>query len=512
MITKIDAERKGLRTIDDSNGSSNKLSSIAQAIRTVNPKLVNELGEIDMEALHKLVDGQTVDVSMSAYELQFVGKNIAIHEADTPRTHELKPLLSQSSNFEDTRNVLIIGDNIHALKILYQNYHNSIKMIYIDPPYNRNTDRFVYADQFRQSESEIQELLNLDEDEIQFVFNIFQSQTHSGWLAFMYSRLKLARDLLSNDGVIFISIDDIEMPDLYVVLRELFGHEQVDCFVWRKSGDGRDGKMKNTTTFRKDHEYVLVAFKNKKRLNKSLDFPNWKNKYPNPDNDPRGPYKAGSISRKEEESNPDSANFYEVTSPSGKVFRRQFDVSRTKFEELNNDGRISWGRSGDAVPSIKIFEGEKRETNTSSILLNDGTTTDGSKELDELLGFEGVGQEFRPKPVKLIKKLIQIGTNEKSNDIVLDFFAGTGTTGEACIRMNAEDGGTRQFVLVQLDEEIDKENSPKTFQFCKSRRLKKVIPSITQRRLRSYARAASKSNEMLTHNIDFGVRVFEMVQ
>lgn len=512
MISKFDAKSKGICTVEVLAGSSNKLSSIAQAIRTVDPKLVNELGEIDMEALHTLVDGRTSDVSVTAYELQFVGKNVAIHEADTPRTHELKPILNLSSNFEETRNVLIIGDNLHALKILYQNYHNSIKMIYIDPPYNRNTDRFVYADQFRQSEADIQELLNLDEDEIQFVFNIFQSQTHSGWLAFMYSRLKLARELLSDEGVIFVSIDDIEMPDLYVVLRELFGEEQVDCLVWRKSGDGRDGKMKNTTTFRKDHEYVLVAFKNKKRLNKSLDYPNWKNQYPNPDNDPRGPYKAGSISRKEEESNPESPNFYEVTSPTGKVFRRQFDVSSTKFEELNNDGRISWGKTGDAVPAIKIFEGEKRETNTSSILLNDGTTTEGSKELNDLLGCDGVGQEFRPKPVQLIKKLIQIGTNAKSNDIVLDFFAGTGTTGEACVRMNAEDGGTRKFILVQLDEEIDKVNSPSTFQFCTSRKLPKIIPSITQRRLQRSARTVSKTSEAQIHGTDVGVRVFEMVQ
>lgn len=383
-------------------------------------------------------------------------------------------------------------------------------MIYIDPPYNRESDGFVYSDQFQLTAEELSSRFDCDETEAEFIVNTFAAQTHSGWLAFMYSRLKVARDLLCDDGVMFISIDDVELPNLYVICKELFGDKNIDCFVWRKSGSGRDGKMKNTNTFRKDHEYLLVMFKHVNYLNKAMEYPKWDKEYPNRDNDPRGPYEAGSMSRVEHDSQATHVNFYEVTSPSGKTFRRQFDVSESEFAKLDKDKRIWWGIKGDAVPRIKIFLSEKRSVNSSSIL-EVGTTTEGSKELDKLLGMDGLGNEFRPKPTALIKRLIQLGTRDGGDDIVMDFFAGTGTTGEAVMQLNAEDGGSRRFVLVQLDEKILKSKSPRSVAYCETKRKSKDISSITLGRLRASGGAIKKSKEPYACNTDVGFRVFKLV-
>lgn len=336
---------------------------------------------------------------------------------------------------------LIIGENYDALKNLLVTYTKDgkglIDVIYIDPPYNTEAakgegnnykddveaKKFIYRDKF----------------------------TRNGWLNMMRERLVMARKLLSDTGVIFVSIDDTEQAYLKVLMDEIFGDNMVDVMVWRKSGVGRDGKMKNTTTFRKDHEYVLVAWKKTVGLSKSLEIPNFQNEYKNIDNDPRGAYKAGSISRKEEASNPNSPNYYTVTSPAGKKFTRQFDISEDEFIKLDKDGRIFWGKDNTSVPAIKIFLNEPRYVTTSSIIdYSNMTTTFGSKELDSILNEEHIGDQIRPKPSPLIKKLLQISSQKES--IVLDFFAGSGTTGQAVMELNAADGGNRKCILVTNNE------------------------------------------------------------
>jgi adenine-specific DNA-methyltransferase len=250
-------------------------------------------------------------------------------------------------------NLIIKGNNLLALYTLKSNFAGKVKLIYIDPPYNTGNDSFNYNDNFN----------------------------HSTWLTFMKNRLEVARELLSDDGVIFVQCDDNEQAYLKVLMDEVFGRYQTDCMVWRKSGVGRDGKMKNTTTYRKDHEYILIAYKNFQELNKSLEKPNWVNEQTNPDNDSRGNWLSGSISRTEESSNPNHKNYYTVKSPSGKEFTRQFDVPKDEFEKLDKDTRISWGNNGVNTPRIKIFEEEERETNTSSLILHNGTSTEGKKEI-----------------------------------------------------------------------------------------------------------------------------------
>ena len=219
----------------------------------------------------------------------------------------LKPIDVKDINESGENNILIEGDNFHSLSVLNYTHKELIDVIYIDPPYNTGNNDFVYNDKFIDSED---------------------GYKHSKWLNFMEKRLKLAKNLMSENGVMFISIDDNEAIQLKMLCNRMFGENNTDIMIWRKSGVGRDGKMKNTTTFRKDHEYIIVCYKGEKVLNKIIETPNFVNTYPNPDNDPRGPYKAGSISRTEEASNPNHKNYYTVTTPSGKKITRQFDISK----------------------------------------------------------------------------------------------------------------------------------------------------------------------------------------
>ena len=357
----------------------------------------------------------------------------------------LKEIRDKDINDGGENNIIIEGDNFHSLSVLNYTHKESIDVIYIDPPYNTGNNDFVYNDRF---------------------IDLEDGYRHSKWLNFMDKRLKLAKNLMSENGVMFISIDDNEAIQLKMLCNKIFGENNTDIMIWRKSGVGRDGKMKNTTTFRKDHEYIVVCYKGEKVLNKIIETPNFVNTYPNPDKDPRGPYKAGSISRTEEASNPNHKNYYTVTTPSGKKITRQFDISKEEFERLNSDvvmnedgkfvSRIYWGKNNDAVPSIKTFINELRSITPYSMLLSKGTTTDGTKELNNILN--GDYTAMRPKPSLLIKTLVQLASNKDS--IVLDFFAGSGTTGQAVMELNKEDDGHRKFILCtnnEVSEKIQKE-------------------------------------------------------
>ena len=326
-----------------------------------------------------------------------------------------------------TNNILIEWDNYHSLSILSYTHKWIIDMIYIDPPYNTWSKDFFYNDSYVDKEDEYK---------------------HSKWLNFMSVRLRLAKDLLSKNWVAFISIDDNEFAKLKMLCDEIFWEDKVDVMIWRKSWDSRDWKMKNTTTFRKDHEYIIICFKNIKKLNKLSEVPNFQNDYDNPDNDPRWPYKAGSISRTEVASNPKHKNYYTVISPAWKKFKRQFDIPYELFMELHKDNRIYWWKKWDAVPSLKIFIFEQRFITPYSILLNKGTTTDWTKELNDILKWDY--SFMRPKPISLIKTLIQLWT--KKNSIILDFFAWSWTTWHATMLLNSEDGWNRQYILCTNNE------------------------------------------------------------
>ena len=355
-------------------------------------------------------------------------------------------LLSQFTDLDNELDGLLVNsENFQALNLLKQGYRRQIKLTFIDPPYNREGDDFLYKDAYK----------------------------HSSWLSLMNDRLNSALFFLhENEGVTFISIDDEEYNNLYQLTREIYGEGSIETMIWRKSGVGRDGKMKNTTTFRKDHEYIIAAYGGENKLNKSFEKPNWVNVYSNLDNDPRGGYKAGSISKKESASDINHRNYYSVESPSGRIFTRQFEVSKEEFLSLDKDNRIYWGKTGNNVPSVKIFQNEKREVTTSSYITvpksnisttidhKRSTTTIGSKELINLFGIKELAEQLRPKPTYLLEKLIQIGSNKDS--LILDYFAGSGTTADVVISMNKSDGEShRKYLLVEMGNYFSNVTKPR---------------------------------------------------
>lgn len=479
-------------------GTENNENKLMSFLKENYPNVIRD-NEINLNEL-KTVLGLPIDEKVNGYGLNFVGRNFARAKYAQKTEKELRLNNSLSKNIDTTENLVLKGDNLDSLKILKNHYSGQIKCIYIDPPYNTTSEEFIYPDKFDKEEAEVLGLANLSESDFaRMDFSFKTKKSHNGWLAFMYPRLLLARDLLSKDGVIFISIDDNEQANLKLLCDDVFGEENTEVMIWRKSGIGRDGKMKNTTTFRNDHEYIIVAHKLNKNLNKSFEKPDFQGEYTNPDNDSRGNWMSGSLSRADYASNENHENYYTVISPSGLEITRQFEISKQEFDKLNKENRISWGKNGDSVPRIKIFIDEKRQVTTSSLIDNKTmTTTLGSKEIEELLNTENLGADIRPKPSDLIVKLLQIGTDK--SDIILDFFAGSGTTGHAVMELN-KDGGNRKFILCQIDEPIKKDKP--AYKFCIDNNLPPVISSITVERLKRAGEKIKKDIE--TENSKTGI-------
>lgn len=325
---------------------------------------------------------------------------------------------------------LIEGDNLASLHLLERTHKSRIDLIYIDPPYNTGHEDFIYNDKM---------IDNTD------------GYRHSKWLSFMNERLLIAKKLLTCNGVMFISIDDNEYASLKMLCNKIFGEHNIETMIWRKVGDGDAGagKMKATNRYRIEHEYILVCYQNKDKtiFKRYKEKPDFKNSYKNLDNDPRGPYKVGNISKIEENSNPNGKNYYEVKSPTGKVFKRQWQFDYPTFMILDADNRIYWGKNGNSVPGKKIFINEPREVVPSSVLLNTGSTTMGNKLIKEVFGDVVFNNS---KPIKLMEYLIdRISSN---NFTILDFFAGSGTTGHAVMELNAKDNGNRKFIICTNNE------------------------------------------------------------
>ncbi|GAA7793127.1 site-specific DNA-methyltransferase [Helicobacter pylori] len=337
----------------------------------------------------------------------------------------------ESALKDKNTNYLIKGNNLIALHSLKKKFAKQVKCIYIDPPYNTGNDSFNYNDNFN----------------------------HSSWLVFMKNRLEVAREFLSDDGVIFVQCDDNEQAYLKVLMDEIFLRENFDAIIWRKIEENASsgGTMKITHTIRKDHEHILIYYKNKAdfRTNKFLELPNFDNDYKNLDNDPRGEFKAGSISMK---GTINSKNYYSVTTPGGRVVTRVWRIDKDEFNKLHEDNRIYYGKDGNGIPQIKIFLQEMREITPKSIFENLGSLYDAKEyELGKMFDKETI-KDMTPKPEALISRILEVSTNE--NDLVLDFFAGSGTTCAVAHKMKRRYIGIEQMDYI---ETITKE------------RLKKVI-------------------------------------
>ena len=424
---------------------------------------------VNFERLKQILSGERA-AGREAYEFNFVGKKNAELEAHRPTDKTLRPALDESRDFNATENLYVEGDNLEALKILEESYLGKVKMIYIDPPYNTGND-FIYRDDFAQNADDFDAAAgNLDADGNRLNLQLnreSRGRFHSDWCAMIFSRLLIAKNFLSDDGVIFISIDDHEQANLKKICDEIFGEKNfVTTFPWQSRQS-----LQNDTDLSVNHEYILAYAKNRRASDRRLKPSNadrWysikefafnplpidETKFSNPDDDPRGAWKADPF---------DAPNIrpnltYPITNPNtGKDFLppsgRCWRTTREKFYELLADGRIVFGKSGKTKPQLKVFLSEQRALgsvpNSWFDAENYGTTTEGTKLLQKI--FDGIPTFNMPKPTRLIKKILQLATGEDS--IVMDFFSGSATTAHAVMELNATDGGHRKFIMIQIGDE-----------------------------------------------------------
>ena len=409
---------------------------------------------INFDLLRQMLSGDVIEGD-EAYEFTWVGKKAAIVEANKPIRKTLRPCKEESVNWDSTENLYIEGDNLEVLKLLQESYLGKVKMIYIDPPYNTGND-FIYRDDFKQSAADYDEDSGVyDEDGNRMFKNTdTNGRFHSDWCSMIYSRLMLARNLLADDGVIFISIDDNEQENLKKCCSEVFGGQNfVAQLVWERAyAPKNDAKFISNS-----HDYVLMYAKNITqfvigRLPRTAEA---NARYQNPDNDPRGVWKPSDMSVKTYTASCD----YPITAPSGRVIEppagRCWRLSKNAFLERLQDNRIYFGADGNSVPCIKRFLTELKYDGmapTSIMFYKDvGHSQEGAKEVTNIMDagvFDG------PKPVRLLIRLLTLA-NLKNDSVVLDFFSGSGTTAHALMQYNAENSKHCKFIAVQLPEETD---------------------------------------------------------
>lgn len=445
-------------------------NKLLEFIKENHPNIISD-NEIKLDEL-KAVLGLPIDEKVNGYGLNFIGRNVARSKYAAETEKELKVNHQLSKDFDTTQNMVLKGDNLDSLKLLKSHYSGKIKCIYIDPPYNTTNDDFVYPDKFDKEEAEVLGLANLSQDDMdRLEFSFGTKKSHNGWLSFMYPRLLLARDLLKEDGVIFISIDDNEQANLKLLCDEIFGEENfIFQIAWRRSDN-----QPNIGVSAKVKEYILAFSKSYDELDfgkltlsdSALKEYRYEDKF-------EGKFRRGILLDKTR-----GRHFYPIKTKSGNVLEGPWMVTKEKFDELDNDNKIYWTSGGEEQPYSKIYL-----KNSKGVIPNDfweikyGTNQRASLEVELL--FEKRVFDF-PKPVSLLQNLLNLGL-PKNNGIILDFFAGSGTTGHAVMQLNAEDGGNRKFILCQIDEPIAKDKP--AYQFCIDNNLEPVISSITIERLR----------------------------
>ena len=456
---------------------------------------------INFDLLKQMLSKEII-VSDEAYEFTWVGKKAAIVEANKPIRKTLRPCIEESVDWDDTENIYIKGDNLDVLKLLQESYLGAVKLIYIDPPYNTGSD-FIYKDRFEQNVYDFDSNIGMYDDDNNRMFKNSDTngRFHSDWCSMIYSRLALARNLLTEDGVIIISIDDNEIRNMRMICDELFGESNfISTIVWQKIHS-----IKNDAKyFSENHEYALVYSKNLNLVNLKLlpRTEEMNSRYKNPDNDPRGPWQSGDLVASGERSN----GHFLVTSP---ITGKKFDVpigkhwvySKENLLSLVQDNQIWFGVDGNSFPRKKRFLSEVQDGRTPSTLwLSDdvGHNQTATREVKALFDNKKIF-DF-PKPVDYIKQFIKIVTDKDS--IILDFFSGSATTAHAVIQMNSEDSGHRKFIMVQLEEQIIDLSEAKKYGY-------NTICDIGINRLYRARKQIQLENPNL-NNIDTGFRVFTL--
>lgn len=458
---------------------------------------------INFELLKQMLSDDIIDGD-EVYEFTWVGKKASIVEANKPIRKTLRPCKESSVNWDTTENLYIEGDNLEVLKLLQESYLGAIKMIYIDPPYNTGND-FIYRDDFKASPDEYEEDLGIYDGDGNRMFKNTDAngRFHSDWCSMMYSRLMLARNLLTDDGVIFISIDDNELDDLHMICNEVFGEANFEsCVAWRRRTNQPNDKSKMIA---KVAEYILVYAKNSAYLAESKGFygvpltDERKSEYKNPDNDPRGPWSTNpwkaAVGR--------GGTKYSITTPTGIVYDETWYGTKQTFEALIAENRVHWTDGGNGYPRIKIYLADAEREGQAAINFftpdRYGSNQEGSSTLQNLMGVKGLFDN--PKPTTLIKALMRLSMHPDS--IVLDFFSGSATTAHSVMQLNSEDNGNRKYIMVQLPEKCDEGSEAAKNGYT-------TIPEIGKERIRRAGKKIKEENPLSAQNIDTGFRVFKL--
>lgn len=473
---------------------------------------------IDFDKLRLELSKDIVEGAQERYQFTWPGKREAIRIANTPSNMTLRPDRESSVDFDNTGNLYIEGDNLEVLKLLREDYLGKVKMIYIDPPYNTGND-FVYEDDFSQTAGEFRDKSGMFDEDGNMILQNYEVNSesngrfHTDWLNMIYPRLKVARDLLTEDGVIFISIDDYEVENLRKVCDEVFGERNfIAQLIWERAFS-----PKNDARFvSNSHDYVLMFTRNIDsfvigRLDRTAEA---NARYSNPDNDPRGVWMSSDISVKTY----NAACDYPITTPSGKIIEppagRCWSLSKKAFFERLQDNRIWFGPNGDNTPRIKRFLSELKFDGmapTSILFYKDvGHSQEGAQEVVSLFGDKGVFDG--PKPVRLLQRLITLA-NLKDDSIVLDFFSGSATTAHALMKTNLEKGTDRKFILVQLPEKVgDKKKDQGYGTICEigKERIRRAGKKIMEELATKKAENGLFDKESEQTRLDVGFRVLKL--
>ena len=493
-----------LSSVDGTQLNLEALYQIAPSCFTeVKDEKTGELRRVvNFKTLRQLLGDNAVEDADEMYQFTWPGKQEARREAARPTTKTLRPVVEDSVDWDNTQNLYIEGDNLEVLKLLQKSYMGKVKMIYIDPPYNTGND-FVYDDDFTVSQHE-HDLATGDVDELGYRYRKnteTNGKFHSDWCSMMYSRLMVARSLLTEDGVIFISIDDNEQRNLKNICDEVFGASNfIAQLVWERAFSPKnDAKFISNS-----HDYILMYAQNINlftigRLPRTEEA---NARYSNPDNDPRGVWQSDNMTVKTYSPTGD----YPITLPSGRVVEppagRCWSLSAKAFAERLQDNRIWFGSDGNGTPRIKRFLHELKFDGmapTSILFYKEvGHSQEGAQEVIKL--FDNKGVFDGPKPVRLLERLVTLA-NLKADSIVLDFFSGSATTAHALMKVNAEKQTNCKFILVQLPEEVSETKKEQGY---------KTICEIGEERIRRAGKKIKEESPLTTQNLDTGFRVFRL--
>ena len=457
---------------------------------------------VNFDMLRQMLTGDVIEGDES-YEFTWVGKKAAILEANKPIRKTLRPCPDESIDWDSTENLYIEGDNLEVLKLLQESYLGKVKLIYIDPPYNTGND-FVYRDDFEVEKDDYDEQIGVYDDDDNRLFRNTDSngRFHSDWCSMIYSRLSLARNLLSEDGIIIISIDDNEVKNMRNLCDEIFGEANfITTVVWQKIHS-----IKNDAKyFSENHEYAVVYAKgiNSVKINLLPRTEEMNSRYRNPDNDPRGPWQSGDLVASGERSN----GHFIIKSPrTGKEFDvpagKHWVYSEENLRFLVSDNQIWFGEDGNAFPRKKRFLSDVQDGRTPSTLWlaeEVGHNQSATREVKALFDDKKIF-DF-PKPVDYIKQFVRVASDK--NSVIMDFFSGSATTAHAVMQINSEDDGNRKFIMVQLPEQISSDSEAAKNGY-------KTICDIGVDRIKRAGKKIKAESPLTTQNLDTGFRVFKL--